>query len=190
MNKHMIRVKSMIFSLAMIGMLFMACNDDDPVIQNEEEVITTLTYTLSPSGGGADLVFSFLDLDGDGGVAPTILGGTLQPNEEYTATITAKNQQAVPEEDITAEILEEAVDHQFFFQSTVSDIVVEYDDQDENGQPLGIKTKVKTGSTASGTLTITLRHEPNKTAAGVANGEIANAGGETDIEVVFPINVE
>lgn len=28
-----------------------ACEKDDPVIPNEEELITTLTYTLTPSGG-------------------------------------------------------------------------------------------------------------------------------------------
>jgi len=40
-----------------------------------------------------------------------------------------------------------------------------------------------------GGLRITLRHEPNKTAAGVQNGDITNAGGETDIEVTFTFEV-
>ena len=38
--------------------------------------------------------------------------------------------------------------------------------------------------------TITLRHEPAKTATGVSGGDITNAGGETDIEVVFDVTVE
>jgi hypothetical protein len=35
-----------------------------------------------------------------------------------------------------------------------------------------------------------LRHEPNKDALNVASGEITNAGGETDIEVSFPVTIK
>ena len=34
-----------------------------------------------------------------------------------------------------------------------------------------------------GQFTVTLRHEPDKSAQGVSAGDITNAGGETDIEV-------
>ena len=34
-----------------------------------------------------------------------------------------------------------------------------------------------------------LKHEPNKSAAGVAGGDVTNAGGETDAEMEFPITV-
>jgi hypothetical protein len=43
---------------------------------------------------------------------------------------------------------------------------------------------------ASGNLTITLIHEPDKFAEGVSGGNIENAGGSTDAEVVFPVIVE
>jgi hypothetical protein len=35
-----------------------------------------------------------------------------------------------------------------------------------------------------------LRHEPAKSAAGVADGDLTEAGGETDVEVVFEVIVE
>ena len=41
----------------------------------------------------------------------------------------------------------------------------------------------------NGTITVILRHEPDKDASGVSNGDITNAGGETDIEVVFNVEV-
>ena len=41
-------------------------------------------------------------------------------------------------EDITAEIDAEGVDHQFFFESTVSGLSVEYMDMDANGKPIGL----------------------------------------------------
>ena len=44
----------------------------------------------------------------------------------------------------------------------------------------------KTSVIGSDTLTITLKHEPTKP----NDGTLASAGGETDIEVSFPINVQ
>ncbi len=60
-------------------MVTTSCNDDDPPIDNEEEVITTLTYILTPASGQA-VTLSFVDLDGDGGNPPVITGGTLDTN--------------------------------------------------------------------------------------------------------------
>lgn len=167
--------------------LFSSCGDDDPVIEDPEEVITTLNYTLS--SGGSTVVLSFLDLDGDGGNDPTITGGTLSANATYTGTMELLNESESPAEDVTEEIAEEDEEHQFFFQSSVSGLSVGYGDQDEDGNPIGLTSTITTGAAGSGTLTVTLRHEPNKSGDGVAGGDISNAGGETDIEVTFPIEV-
>ena len=43
---------------------------------------------------------------------------------------------------------------------------------------------------ATGNLTITLRHLPNKSGVNVPGGDITNAGGGTDAEVVFPVVVQ
>jgi len=37
---------------------------------------------------------------------------------------------------------------------------------------------------------VTLRHQPDKGAIGVSDGDITNAGGETDIEVLFDVIIE
>ena len=188
-NMKFLQSYLLLFPLAAI--LFMtACNDDDPVIPNDEELITTLTYTLSPTGGGADVVLRFSDLDGDGGNPPVITGGTLANNTSYTGALILLNESESPADDITAEIKAEDEDHQFFFAVTGTNLTIEYADQDANGNPIGLSTDVSTGDAAVGTLTITLRHEPDKSANGVADGNIDNAGGETDIEVTFPVEVQ
>ncbi len=168
------------------SLLFTSCGDDEPEIENEEEVITTLTYTLV--SGGNTVTLSFQDLDGDGAAAPTITSGVLTANTTYTGSIELLNETESPAEDITEEIEEEDEEHQFFFDSNVA--TVSYDDQDADGNPIGLSTTLTTGDAASGTLTVTLRHEPNKSADGVADGNIANAGGETDIEVTFNVDVQ
>ncbi len=183
-------------TLALGGaVLFLAsCDDDDPetpVIPNEEEVITTLTLTLS-SDGNDDVVLKFQDLDGDGGDAPIITPSTasLNVNTTYTGVIKVENELEDPAENITEEVEEEGDEHQFFFMDSNDILSYSYSDQDENGNPIGIESEIMTGTDGSTTLTITLRHEPDKYAEGVADGDITNAGGETDIEVSFDIDVE
>ena len=70
-------------------------------IPNEEELITTVNYTLTPADGSAAITLSFVDLDGDGGDAPTITGGTLIANTTYTGTLELLNEAEMPVEDIT-----------------------------------------------------------------------------------------
>ena len=168
---------------------FSSCGDD-PQPEDPEEVITTLIYTLTPVSGGNNVVLTFRDIDGDGGNAPDITGGTLATNTVYQGAITLSNESEDPAEDITAEVRDEDLDHQFFFSSSLSDLNVTYSDTDPNGNPIGLATSVSTGAAGNGTLTVILRHQPDKNAAGVRDGEILNAGGETDIEVIFDVTVE
>ncbi|AWV96940.1 type 1 periplasmic binding fold superfamily protein [Arcticibacterium luteifluviistationis] len=178
------------------GFLFLAllnfsCEKDDPVIPNEEELITTLNYQLVPEGGGDTVVLSFKDIDGDGGNAPVITNGVLKANTTYVGTLSLLNESVSPVESITEEVEEEGDEHQFFFEkSDALDVAISYDDVDANGDPVGLKTRLVTGAVSNGTLVITLRHEPSKAASGVSDGLIANAGGETDIEVSFNVEVE
>ncbi len=182
--------KISLFAILLSLVMISSCKKDKTVIPNEEEVITTLNYTLTPVGGGTTVTMTFQDLDGDGGAEPVITGGTLVANTTYTGALELLNETETPAEDITAEIKEEDADHQFFFSTTVSALTVTYEDQDDNGQPVGLQTKIITPLVGSGQLTIILRHEPNKSAPGVNTGSILNAGGETDIEVTFDVDVQ
>ena len=185
-------IKNLLFIAMVItsSLLFTACEKDDPVIPNEEELITTLKYTLTPNDGGTAITLSFLDLDGDGGNDPTITGGTLAVNQTYEGTLELLNEVESPAESITEEIEEEDEAHQFFFQTDISDLTVVYKDQDANGNPVGLSSTLTTGAAASGFIKIILKHEPKKSALGVSDGDITNASGETDIEVTFPVDVQ
>lgn len=189
-NQTMRTTSKFLTSIAAIALIFSSCEKDHSGhVHNDEEVMTTLTYTLTAEN--ADTVaLKFLDLDGEGGTEPTITGGTLKANTIYTGTIEILNESESPAEDITKEILEEDEGHQFFFISTIDGLSVTYTDQDGNGNPIGQTNSLSAGAAGSGNLTVTLKHEPNKTAEGVSNGDITNAGGETDISVIFPITVE
>ena len=185
-NLKYIFILNLLFSILILN----SCKDTDPVLENDEEIITTLTYTLTPTSGDI-VVLSFSDLDGNGGNAPIITGGTLQANMNYTGVLDLKNDSASPAESITAEIEAEKEDHQFFFSTAGGlDLTVTYNDQDAAGNPLGLATNVATGSASSGTLKVVLRHKPLKDASGVSSGDITNASGETDIEVTFDLEIQ
>ena len=110
-------------------------------------------------------------------------------NTTYDGSLELLNETETPPGDITEEVEEEALEHQFFFQTSIGGVSFTYEDTDTNGNPIGILTKVTTEGSGSGTITVILRHEPDKDASGVSNGDITNAGGETDIEVVFNVEV-
>lgn len=176
-----------ILALVLItGLTLASCSNDDdnPDPVNEEEVITTLTATLT--GGGSTVTMSFQDLDGDGPGTPTInVSGPLSANTTYSGSLDLLNETETPAESITAEIEEEDDEHQFFFSSTGSVGTFAYTDMDGDGNPVGLTFSLTTGDATTGTVTIILRHEPMKDASGVSDGDITNAGGETDISVTF-----
>lgn len=171
-----------------------SCDPDDPDPVNEEELITTVIYTLTPQGGGTPVVLSFKDTDGSGGNAPIITGGILSNNTTYTGALQFLNESSSSPKNITTEISSEGADHQVFISATTQALAdaieFSYVDFDSNGKPIGTKIDINTINTATGEMIITLKHKPNKSATNVSNGDITNAGGETDVEVSFPIEIK
>jgi hypothetical protein len=161
----------------------------DPPILNEEELITTVQYTLISTDLSDTAVFEFKDLDGDGGNAPEITSDSLNLSLDYNGTIHFLDESGTEVDTITNEVFEEAVEHQVFYSYSPAIVTTSYEDMDPDSNPIGIETTVSTESVGSTTLTITLRHQPDKSASGVKDGVIDNAGGETDVEVNFDLKV-
>ncbi len=177
------------YVLAFAVLFLLSCEKDDPKIENEVELITTMTYRLTATDGTV-VEGKFQDLDGEGGNPPVITPLNLRANTTYTGSLTLLNELENPVENVTTEIAAEDKEHQFFFQATGVNLTVAYADTDGNNNPVGLKTTVTTRAASTGTLSVTLRHEPNKSAAGVSAGNITNAGGETDINVVFNVSIQ
>jgi hypothetical protein len=175
-----------------------SCSSDDKILPapvNEVEFITTVKMTFTPQSGGLDVVLQYKDLDGDGGNEPIITANrSFEQSKIYNGNIIIKNELANPPIDITAEIVSESLEHQFFYQTTGNIPQFRYanvaSNFDRNGKPFGIQSVFNTATASVGTLQLTLRHGPNKNGANVSNGIIDNAGGATDIEVRFNIIIE
>ena len=185
--KTMKTIKTSAF-YALLTLAMLGCSDDDttPEIINEDELITTVILTLTPDSGD-QVVLTTIDLDGDGPDEPvTTVVGNLSENTQYQGAIQFLNETEDPAEDITQEVIEEADEHQVFY--TISEglnIQTTYEDQDSQGNPLGVQITLFTGAASEGSLTVTLRHEPVK-----PNDGLESAGGETDISTSFDVSIQ
>ena len=156
--------------------------------------------TFSPTGGGDDIVAVWFDADGDGAGMPTIDDIELDASTEYTMAITLTNTLEDPAEDVTEEIEEEDDEHMFFFGFTADlftdpagdgnvgagnrDDAINYNDMDDDGNPVGLSTTWTTGTAASGTFNVVLKHQP-----GVKSGTSDSTMGGTDVDIEFDINI-
>lgn len=200
--------RSLILSLATASLVATAACSDDATTPSEQEVITTVTLTFTPAGGGTPVVVAYDDPDGDGGAAPTIDALGLVAGTTYDTTVRFQNKLETPAEEITDEIRDEADQHQLFFTGSAVDgpatanpgapLVHAYADTDANLLPIGLANTFTVGSGTPGELTVTLRHMPPvngaavKTAAAamtVRDGGFAALGGETDAQVTFQVAI-
>lgn len=171
---------------------------EDP--NEEEEQITEVTLTFTPEGGGDAITATWLDADGEGVGNPTIDDIDLDANTEYIMTMTLQNTLENPAEDITEEIEEEDDEHMFFFGFT-ADLFTDpagdgnigaenrgdalnYNDMDDDGNPVGLSTTWTTGTAASGTFNVVLKHQP-----GLKSGTSDSTVGGTDVDIEFDINI-
>lgn len=164
-------------------------SDDDslPSIVNPEEVITTVSLTLTPETGGSSIILRSFDSDGDGPNAPIVtVSGDLETDTLYLGMVLFLNETTTPSENITEEVQEEADEHQVLYTigSSLSASITPTD-FDSNSNPLGTSIRLSTSSPSEGSLSITLRHEPKKP----NDGTLLDAGGETDVQVSFPVTV-
>jgi hypothetical protein len=190
--------KVSLYLLALLAFGFASCESEDPEKENEGEVITDVTLKfqeLNSSNALVGSVFSFKASDPQGievGKTPTIQSISLAKGKKYQMTIEVTN--SIEGEDITQEILTEAAEHQFFFLGPVFDsniFSIQY--ADAGGIALGLKNTVTVSSspgTNNSSMRVVLRHDLNKSFAGANNPTFANfvqAGGETDLDITFPV---
>ncbi len=184
--------KFIFFRPLMSLVMFMGCSDgvENPSASNEEELITTVTLTFTPiQGGSGPVSASWKDLDGPGGNPPAPVEDILLENGSfYALTVDFLNESQTPHVDITVEIRAEGVDHQIFYTGSAFGsglIQHQYDDQDVNGNPLGLINQVTTQIAGSGTFTVTLKHHP-----GIKSSSTGLGDGNTDVEVTFDLDIQ
>ncbi|MCF8257203.1 MAG: type 1 periplasmic binding fold superfamily protein [Flavobacteriales bacterium] len=168
-----------------------ACENSDV---HPRDTITVLYYVLTPEDGSRpDVTLYYEDMDGPDGRNPMIIGGQLSANTTYNGTLHLRFASEKSSSDAEHLIIEQGIfkhpeSHQVFYTVPPAlDMIAYYTDRDTFGLPIGLRTRLVTGAQGQGTLTVTVRYDVNKTAPGVAQGDMTYSGGANDIEVVFPV---
>ena len=185
----------LLFSFAVLT----GCDEDEPAIENEEEIITDVILSFVPVGGGTEVTAVAQDPDGEGPDDLVVLGAIdLALDTEYILEIELRN--SLENVSLTEEVKEEAEEHMFFFGFSDAvifsppgdgnidnrDDTIDYLDFDNNSQPLGLKTHWATEKTAaSGTFRVVLKHQP-----GVKSASSGSGDGETDLDLTWNISVQ
>ncbi len=192
-------------ALLTLSVLFTGCDDDDdaPEPVEEPEVITDVTLIFTNNADPSDVVqASAQDPDGIGAQPLAILGPiNLDTSKTYTLTYEIFNNLETPGEDIGEEIEEEDDEHQLFFSFTNGAFAsptgngnidnaadpINYNDADDNGNPIGLSTTWTTPSTPStgGTFTVQLQHQPGEK---TATSDVTV--GEADFVLEFVLNIQ
>jgi hypothetical protein len=190
------------FFIAMLLLTFNNCIDE-PVKEDVPELVTKVTLTFSPVGGGSNIMISATDPDGEGIQSIEADGAiVLAQNTAYTLSLALINELAdptSPEYNISSEVEEEGNEHLFFFAWT-NDLfetpsgngnidartdAVDYQDSD-GVSPIGITTQWTTTLNATtGTFRILLKHQP-----GVKSTTSTSADGETDLDLTFNLQIQ
>ena len=202
MNRNFLRLMATALTLVSLGVI-LSCDDDDPAKEDTPELITKATLTFTPTGGGTPVLVIASDPDGEGVQDITVDGPiNLGVSKSYTLAIQLINELAQPsdpEYNITEEVEEESHEHMFFFSWTnnvFSDPTgdgnidnrnddINYEDEDHNGQPLGLETSWTTATATLGEFRVLLKHQPD-----LKNASSTSTTGETDLDLTFTINVE
>ena len=197
----MIKLNFSLLALLFATLFLFSCEDDDvPPEENEEEIITDVTLTFTPDDGGTPITATAEDPDGEGPQDLAVIDDiVLSENTTYTLTMDLLN--SIEGESITEEVEEEDEEHMFFFAWTDGlfsdpdgdgnlgagnrDDAVNYDDSDDDGNPLGLETTWTTADAGNGTFRVVLKHQPD-----IKSTTSDSTDGETDVDLSWNLLVQ
>jgi len=174
------------------ALFFTSCTQDEPTPtpENNQEAITAITvsYVKLGTDGTPTTDTTSVTFDANGSPTPGFL--SLSVGSSYLTLITFYDH----DENMNSEITEEGTEHKiFFFPAQAGIINYAYNDQDSNGNPIGLSGKTTILNPGTTGLSIILRHGLNKNSAaaqGWNNADYIQAGGEDDANVSFDIQAE
>lgn len=176
---------ALVVSLFVLGCSKDPANPANP--GNESETITTFKLRLVQVDDTTQTFEGqWRDLDGEGPNQPTITGLSLPANKSFKGTVKVLDETKNPVVDLTEEIEKEDEAHQFFYIVSTANLILRYDDEDSNQQPVGLKIMATTAAPSSGTLRVILKHEATKN----TTISVPSTDGETDLDIVLPVTIQ
>ncbi len=163
--------------------VFTSCKKDDPEEINEEEEINRVVLSVFETGTIQPQTYTW----NEGETTPTV---TLNADSSYQVSLSFYDASDASEVDnITEEVIEEADEHFVFIETAGANLTVassSTDVTDSNSVGINLRTVWTTAAASTGTARVYLIHEPN-TKSGSSRNDF---GGETDVEVNFPVTIQ
>ncbi len=189
LNINSMKTSKLFFAAIFCLTLLTSCSDDDdPVIVNEEELITDVTLTFTNTGNATDVVtMTSVAPDGQDGTFTNTVVGSFTSGETYALSLAITNESESPADDVlNDDIIPEADEHFFVYDVNGVNFTMSRDASDvdgPNGDKLGVNTTWIAGAVSNGSVNITLVHEPVTTDD--SNNFGTTTGGEEDFNITF-----
>ena len=162
-------------SLVSLLLIFSYCSkDDNPVEVNEAETFTRVVLKV-----GAD-TYTY-------NVGEAVPEVKLDSNKSYSVSLEFYDASDPADiENMTLEVIEEADEHFIFYEVAGVSVDISSNSSDvigANSTGINLSTDWKTATSGSGTIRVSLIHQPTS----ITGTTRASLGGETDIEVNWPV---
>lgn len=171
-----------ILKTLLMGLLFVySCSKDDPDAINDQEYISNVILTLESSGQDSQVI----DWDISEMNSSSI---NLNANTEYNVNISfIDSSDPIEIENITLEVIEEAEEHQVFYEFAEVSVTVSSADNDTKVGARGvlINSVWSAGAAGSGVVRVYLVHQPTNFDATTREA----MGGFNDVSIDIPINI-
>jgi len=182
-------LKKSCFFVLLLGVFAFSCSRDEVHAHDDNESITSVKLTLTPTGGDDDdEIEATWKTDGTSIDIDEI---TLKKDTEYDMSVQFLNDSGIKKTDLTEEIEEEGDSHLIIVKSIPGDLLsVNAKDKDSKGRRLGLKNRLKTkNGAASGIIKVVLRHQPPVNGKETKNG-IDETIGSVDADVDFKLYIK
>jgi len=179
MKKNIKKFKLHLITLIIV--LSYSCSKDDPDGINEQEYISNVVVDVASPDGTTQTI----DWDLSETNTESI---NLKPNSNYTVELSFENRGDPTDiEDITIEIIDEADEHQVFFEFADVSVSVTSASNDTKDGSRGVllKSVWNASSSATGIVRVYLIHQPTNFNATTREG----FGGFNDVAIDIPVTI-
>lgn len=191
--------KIIYFILILIFWLGCTAKDDEQIPKDEDKIqqefITTVNLTFVEIGNPSNSIYvKWNNPEGFGSEGLSVIQPStveLKSQKRYLLNIELLDD-SDPNDvvEVNKLIKESGPDHQLFFTGELVEnhnLAITYDDEDTDGNPLGLETEALPLNPDSGSLIITLLHGLNKNTEAAKNGILEGTEGEVDLQLELNI---
>lgn len=181
-------MKKLLFISSLLLIISSCSKLDEEAEDNHNEVVTTVELHFKQISNGAETVFKWEDLDGDGGNNPVIENITLLSNQSYNVELVLLDKTKTPVDTISLEVKEEDDEHRFYYIQNAGNITVSDYDKDVNGVDVGLHTQWTTSAAGNSIMNVVLRHYAE---GGKLQSDLVNdTKSSTDMDISFNVSVQ